>query len=158
PRFKKAGAVASPAPAVDSPADAWLRLVGGDRAAEVLPIGELLAAKARVIFGSRWPDGSLNPMETIHAFVNRGTDDDGGDVAPSPIPLERVIDGMTSSAAYASYDEQRKGTLKAGMLADLVVLSNDIFSAPASRLRGAQVAVTIFDGRVVYRKGPKTTN
>jgi hypothetical protein len=156
-RFKKTGAIALASPLPDSPADEWLRLVSADRAAGILPIGELLAAKARVVFGSRWPAGPLNPMETIHAFVNRGTTDDSSSPSPSALTIEQVIDGMTSGAAYASYDEQRKGTLKAGMLADLVVLSHDIFSAPPTRLRAAQVAVTIFDGRVVYRKGPKTT-
>ncbi len=110
-------------------------------------------------FESGWPAGPLNPMETLHAAVNR---DAGADSAPAPdapaITLERAIDACTSGAAYASFDEQRKGILEAGMLADLVVLSNDIFSAPPSRLRAASVAVTIFDGRIVYRKGPRTTN
>lgn len=157
-RFKKIGAMASPSPLADAPADAWLRLVGDERAPAILPVHELLAARARLVFGSRWPAGALSPMETIHAFVNRGTADDSTTPAPAALTIEQVVDGMTSGAAYASYDEQRKGTLKAGMLADLVVLSNDIFSAPPARLRAAQVAVTIFDGRVVYRKGPKTTN
>jgi predicted amidohydrolase YtcJ len=48
-----------------------------------------------------------------------------------------------------SFDEQRKGTLAAGMLADIVILTGDIFT-PEARLRDAKVAKTIFDGRVVY--------
>lgn len=157
-RFKKIGAIASPSPLTGLPADVWLRLVGEERAAAMLPVHELLAARARLVFGSRWPAGPLSPLETIHALVNRGTTDDSSEPAPSALTIEQVVDGMTSGAAYASYDEQRKGTLKAGMLANLVVLSHDIFSAPPTRIRAAQVAVTVFDGRVVYRRGPKTTN
>ena len=65
---------------------------------------------------------------------------------------ERAIDAFTSGPAYASFDEQRKGSLKVGMLADLVVLSTDIFDAPPSRLASTTVAVTIFDGKIVYRR------
>ena len=117
-----------------------------------------MRARARVAFGSGWPAGPLNPMEAVHAAVNRGADEAASEPGPLAITIEQAIDAFTSGAAYASFDEQRKGTLKAGMLADLVVLSNDIFFAPPSRLRAASVAVTIFDGRVVFRKGPKTTN
>lgn len=156
-RFHQLGAIASPSPFNATPQDAWMRLLGADRAADVLPIQDMVAARAHMAFGSGWPAGPLSPMEEVHAAVNRGSAEDST-ASPSGITLEQAIDAFTSGAAYASFDEQRKGTLKAGMLADLVVLSNDIFSAPPSRLRAASVAVTIFDGRVVYRKGPKTTN
>lgn len=157
-RFNKIGAIASPLPFNATTPEGWMRLLGIERADLVLPIHDLLAAHARVASGTGWPAGPLNPMEAVHAVVNRGTDDDASEPSPSAITIERALDAFTSGAAYASFDEQRKGTLKAGMLADLVVLSNDIFSAPPSRLRAASVAVTIFDGRVVYRKGPKTTD
>jgi predicted amidohydrolase YtcJ len=54
-------------------------------------------------------------------------------------------------AAWASFDEHRKGTLKPGMLADLVILSTDIF-AGASELDDAEVVMTVFDGKVVYKR------
>ena len=157
-RFKALGAIASPFPFNVTPQETWMAVLGADRAPGVLPIHDLMRARARVAFGSGWPAGPLNPMEAVHAAVNRGADEDAPDPSPLAITIEQAIDAFTSGAAYASFDEQRKGTLKAGMLADLVVLSNDVFSAPPSRLRAASVAVTIFDGRVVFRKGPKTTN
>lgn len=156
-RFRKIGAIVSPSPLGPSSSDVWTQLLGAERAARMWPVRELFAARARVVFGSRWPAGPLNPMETIHAFVNRGTSAEAS-AGPSALTVEQAIDGLTSSAAYASFDDQRKGTLEAGMLADLVVLSHDIFSAPPSRLRAAAVAVTIFDGRVVYQKDAKSTN
>jgi len=66
--------------------------------------------------------------------------------------VQAAVDASTSDAAYASFDEQRKGILASGMLADIVVLSNDIFENPAERLKDAAVAVTIFDGKIVYQR------
>ncbi|MEP6916657.1 MAG: amidohydrolase family protein, partial [Acidobacteriota bacterium] len=74
------------------------------------------------------------------------------------LPLKRAIDAFTSGPAFASFDEQRKGSLKPGMLADLVVLSKDIFKAPASELASTTVAVTVFDGKIVYRRSTRATD
>ena len=83
---------------------------------------------------------------------HRGRLPEGGWNPAERLPLKRAIDAFTSGPAYASFDEQRKGSLKVGMLADLVVLSTDIFDAPPSRLASTTVAVTIFDGKIVYRR------
>jgi predicted amidohydrolase YtcJ len=64
--------------------------------------------------------------------------------------LREAIDRYTSGAAYASLDEQRKGTLAPGMLADLVILSDDVFAVAPVDLRNVKVNVTVFDGKVVY--------
>jgi predicted amidohydrolase YtcJ len=92
--------------------------------------------------------------------VNRSTETAPDETwnADEGMTLKRAIDAFTSAPAYASFDEQRKGSLKPGMLADLVVLSNDIFSAPVSRISSATVAVTIFDGKIVYRRSAKSTD
>jgi predicted amidohydrolase YtcJ len=67
--------------------------------------------------------------------------------------LHQALDGVTREAAWASFDEHRKGTLERDMLADLVILTGDIFAGPlAQRDWDAEVAVTIFDGRVVYTR------
>ena len=71
--------------------------------------------------------------------------------AQEGLTLKSAINACTSGAAWASFDEHRKGTIKPGMLADLVVLSTDIFRGPAS-LEAAEVVMTIFDGKVVYRR------
>ena len=74
-----------------------------------------------------------------------------GAQAPEQLTLKSAINGWTSGAAWASFDEHRKGTLKADMLADLVILSTDIFAGPA-KLTEAEVVMTIFDGKIVYRR------
>jgi predicted amidohydrolase YtcJ len=64
--------------------------------------------------------------------------------------LRQALHSYTSGSAWASHDDRRKGTVEAGMLADLAVLSTDLFEGPAA-LASARVAYTIFDGKIVYR-------
>jgi predicted amidohydrolase YtcJ len=71
--------------------------------------------------------------------------------------VRQAIQAYTRDAAWASFDEQRKGTLKRDMLADIAVLSEDIFSGPPSKLTSTEVVVTIADGKVVYRRDPPET-
>ena len=71
--------------------------------------------------------------------------------------LEKAIDTHTRDAAWASFDEHRKGSLERDMLADIVILTQDIFTVSPRRLAEADVAVTIFNGKVVYSR-PSETN
>jgi predicted amidohydrolase YtcJ len=135
PRFRSSGALASVQP-VRGEADA------------AAPFARLAAARSRVALGSGWPAAPLNPMFGLHRAVT----------AAQPLDLEDAIAAYTAEGAYASFDEHRKGTITAGMLADLVVLSHDIFDTPPERIAGASVNVTIFDGKVVYRRGARSAN
>jgi predicted amidohydrolase YtcJ len=100
----------------------------------------LSAGSARILFGSNWPAAPLDPRDAIDQAVE------------APAELLPAIDAYTTQAAYASYDEQRKGTLAPGMLADIVVLSNNIFDNRPESLRETAVSVTIFDGKIVYQR------
>jgi predicted amidohydrolase YtcJ len=102
--------------------------------------------QARILFGSNWPAGPFDPREALDEAVS------------SPGELRSAIDAYTSHAAYASYDEQRKGTLARGMLADIIILSNDIFEARPDALRETAVMVTIFDGKIVYQRPPAASS
>jgi predicted amidohydrolase YtcJ len=87
--------------------------------------------------------------------VNRRTPEGlppGGWGPQEAIGLEAALDAMTSGGAYASFEERRKGRLAPGLLADMVILSTDIFSTPPSRLLDGVVDVTVFDGKVAYRR------
>ena len=68
------------------------------------------------------------------------------------ISVEEALRAYTWGAAYAAFDERVKGTIEAGKLADLAVLSDDILSLDPARISQARVVMTIFDGRVIYRK------
>jgi hypothetical protein len=163
PRFGALGVLASMQPFLGSPSpshtDVWLRNVGPERASRGWPYASLSSKAARLAFGSDWPGVPLNPMLVLHVAVTRTTPEnlpEGGWYRDERMTLEAAIDAYTSGAAWASFDEQRKGTLATGMLADVVVLSDDIFDAPASRLGSTRVAVTVFDGKIVFRRDGHT--
>jgi predicted amidohydrolase YtcJ len=149
PRFGRLNIIASLQPEVGQ-MDAWIRGLGAERAERALPYASLAAAGGRLALGTGWPAGPLNPLAAISAAVNRGLED--SDPQPERLAVKRAVAALTSGPAYASFDEQRKGSLKPGMLADIVVLTHDIFDAPG-RLASTSVAVTIFDGKIVYRRG-----
>ncbi len=101
----------------------------------------------------------MNPLEALHVAVTQTTPEgtpEGGWHADERLELKPAIDAFTSTAAWASFDEQRKGSISAGMLADLIVLSDDIFAMPAGTLASTSVRVTVFDGKVVFQRTPRS--
>jgi len=163
PRFGALGVLASMQPFRGSPSplqtDIWLRNIGVERASRGWPYASVSAKAGRLAFGSDWPGVPLDPMLVLHTAVTRTTPEnlpEGGWYPDERLKLEAALEAYTSGAAWASFDEQRKGTLAKGMLADVVVLTEDIFSAPASRLASTRVAMTIFDGKIVYRRDNQT--
>jgi predicted amidohydrolase YtcJ len=165
PRFGALGVIASMQPFHGTPTasqiDVWSRNIGPDRASRGWAYRTITAGGGRVVFGSDWPVVGLNPMLGIHTAVTRTAIDgepEGGWYPDQRITLKAAINAYTSDAAWASFDEQRKGTLEPGMLADLVVLSRDIFEAPPESLASTAVEVTIFDGKIVYQRTGRHTN
>jgi predicted amidohydrolase YtcJ len=112
---------------------------------------ELASANGRVALGSEWPRAALDPRRVI-----RDTAGPSGETPELELPrtftVKRALAAYTSAGAYASFDDQRKGSLALGMLADIVILSADIFATPPERLLDVNVDVTIFDGAVVYAR------
>jgi predicted amidohydrolase YtcJ len=140
--------------------EAWEKAVGAERASRAWPAGSIVSARGQLAFATGWPASPLNPLASIQAGVTRATPDglpDGGWAPTERVTLKRAINAFTSIPAYASFDEQRKGSLKKGMLADLVVLSADIFDSETD-LGQTTVATTVFDGKIVYRRSARSTN
>lgn len=159
PRFGKLGVIASmqPVHATPSPApgDVWSVNIGDDRASRGWMWNSIAKGGGHLAFGSDWPVMTIDPLKGLHVATTRTTLDGlpkGGWIPSERLPIRRAIDAYTRDAAWASFDELRKGKLTKDMLADIVVLSDDIFSGPASRLTTTEVAVTIVDGKVVYRR------
>jgi predicted amidohydrolase YtcJ len=94
--------------------------------------------------GSDWPRGPLAPMRVLQTALAEHA-------------LKDALRAYTFGGAYASFDEKRKGTLEAGMLADIVVLSANIFRMEPADLDTVRVRYTIFDGRIVYPIERRTT-
>jgi predicted amidohydrolase YtcJ len=164
-RFGALGVIASMQPFHGTPSpsqiDVWSRNIGPDRAARGWAYRSISAGHGRLAFGSDWPVVALNPMLGIHTAVTRTSVDgqpEGGWHPDQRLTLRAAVNAYTADAAWASFDEQRKGTLAAGMLADLVILSRDIFSAPVAALASTTIEVTIFDGNVVYQRSGRHTN
>lgn len=165
PRFGALGVIASfqPVHATPSPTpgDVWSTNIGDARAARGWLWNSIAKANGPLAFGSDWPVMTFDPKMGLHVAVTRTTTEGlpkGGWIPTERLPLRRAIQVYTRDGAWASFDEQRKGTLTRDMLADIVVLTDDIFSAPPARLTTTEVAVTIADGKVVYRReSPETT-
>jgi hypothetical protein len=163
-RFRALGVIASMQPVDLARAEMRPAALGLERASRAWPHRSIVASGARLAFGSDWPAASFNPLLGIHAAVTRTTRDgepQGGWTPSERISLRAALEAYTSAPAWASFDEQRKGTLAPGMLADIVVLDSDIFDTPPAKLASAVVEVTIFDGKIVYRRGAQnlgTTN
>ncbi len=160
PRFGALGVIASQQPFHGTPSPSqmtvWTANIGGERASRGWAYHSIMAAGGRLAFGSDWPVVTLDPRTGIHTAVTRTTVDglpEGGWYPAERIPLTAAVDAYTSGAAWASFDEQRKGRLARDLLADVVVLSSDIFQ-PDAHVMDAVVETTIFDGKIVYTRAP----
>ena len=128
------------------------RHLGPARAKTAFAWRSLLDAGARLDIVSDWP-GSFNerrptplaPLENIALAVMRGWHPE------QRLTVEEALIAYTVNPAFASYEEDRKGTITEGKLADLVVLSQDILSVPPESIRATQVDMTILGGRVIHR-------
>ena len=129
--------------------------IGPVRARGSYAFRSLLDAGATLAFGSDWFVAPMEPLLGIYAAVTRQTLD--GKRPEGWIPAEKIsvteaVRAFTAGSAYAEFEEKRKGTIGVGMLADLVVLSDDIFTIDPPRIRQTRVEMTIFNGRVVFSR------
>jgi predicted amidohydrolase YtcJ len=154
PRFARDKVVASMQPyhAIDDGRWAEKR-IGKERAKTTYAFRSLLDSGAVLAFGTDWTVAPMNPMFSIYAAVTRRTLDGKnpkGWVPEQKISLEEAIRAYTVGSAYAEFQESMKGTITPGKLADLVILSRDIFKIDPKDIETTKVVMTILDGRVIY--------
>lgn len=153
-RFGKLGVIASMQPyhAVDD--GRWAnRRLGPVRAKSSYVFRSLLDGGATLAFGSDWYVAPLSPILGIHAAVTRQTIDGknpGGWIPEQKITVEEAVRAYTASAAYAEFGEKNKGSLEIGKLADVVVLSRNIFEIDPDEIQNTKVIHTIVGGKVVF--------
>jgi predicted amidohydrolase YtcJ len=153
-RFAALGVIASVQPyqAIDD--GRWAeRRIGPERVKTTYAFRTLRDKGVRLALGTDWPVAPLNPMLTLYAATTRATLDGknpNGWVPEQKISIQDAVAAYTSGAAYAEFQERDKGTIARGKLADLVILSDDIFSIPAAAIKDVKVVTTIVGGRVVY--------
>jgi predicted amidohydrolase YtcJ len=95
----------------------------------------------------------LDPIAGIYAAVTRRTLDDknpGGWFPEQKITVEQALRCYTANNAWAGFQEMKTGKLKAGMLADLTVLSEDLFSIAPENIRNTKVLVTVVNGKEAF--------
>ena len=161
PRFAQLGVIASSQAIFAGPDETTLTnyapLLGPVRASHAMPFRALDDAGAVQAFGSDYPVFSMDPMLGIHIAVTRQMPDGtppGGWFPEHRIGLEAALRHYTRDAAYAAFREQELGVLAPGMLADFVVLSEEIIGAEAAALLRTKPVLTVMGGRVTFRAAP----
>jgi predicted amidohydrolase YtcJ len=155
-RIARLGIIASVQPyhAVDD--GRWAeRKIGRERCQTAYVFQSLLEKGVVLACGSDWTVAPLDPLSGIYAAVTRRTLDDRhpeGWFPEQKISLEEAVKGYTLNGAIAEFSEGDKGSIEAGKLADLVVLTRNIFALPPEELRNSKVKMTIFNGRIVNRE------
>ena len=155
-RFGRLGVVASVQPYHLIDDGRWAeRKIGPERARTTYAFESLRRAGARLAFGSDWTVAPLDPVLGIYAATTRRTLDGehpGGWVPEEKISVEEAVRAYTVNGAWVEFAESSKGMIGPDKLADLVVLDRDIFAVPPEAIAGAKVAMTVFDGKILFRK------
>lgn len=156
PRFGQLGVIASmqPTHCITDKRFAEKR-IGHDRCRGAYAWRRLLDAGARIAFGTDWPVEPVDPLEGLYAAVTRK--DRAGEPGEGWFPdqrltMEEAIRLYTLGAACAEFTEDRKGMIRAGYLADLVIFDRDLLTIPPEQIMQANVETTIVAGRVVYQR------
>lgn len=157
PRFAALGVVASTQAMFVNPDRNTLEVyapnLGADRASRAMAFRMLDEAGAVQAFGSDYPVFTMNPLRGIYAAVTRQTAEGtppGGWQPHQRIGVEAALRHFTADAAFASFDEDDKGTLAVGKLADFAVLSEDITAVPPARILETRVLRTVMGGRDTF--------
>jgi len=127
--------------------------IGHDRASRTYAFRTFLDHKVRLAFGTDWNVAPLNPMLTIYAAVTRATLDGrnpNGWFPEQKLTVPETIAAYTMGSAYAEFQDKDKGSITPGKLADMVVLSDDIFAIEPAKIRDVRVLKTIVGGKVVF--------
>jgi predicted amidohydrolase YtcJ len=124
----------------------------GERVDHMFPIRSFLDANIIPAIGSDSPITSYHPLIGIHAAVNRFSKSEKEVGTSQTITLQEAIKLYTWNAAYASFEEKRKGSLEAGKLADLVILDRLILNTPNHEIQDIEVEMTIINGEVLFEK------
>lgn len=156
PRFAAAGVIASMQPYHCADDGRWaLKRIGPHRAAGTYAFRSLLDQRAVLAFGSDWNVAPLDPLLGIAAAVTRQTLDGAhpdGWVPEQKISVAEAVHAYTVGSATAEFTEHVKGQLAEGMLADFVLLSQNIYAIAPTEIQHTQVVLTVVDGQVMYTR------
>jgi len=159
PRFGQLHVIASMQPyhAIDD--GCWAEnVIGAERIRTTYAFRSLLDSGAKLALGSDWYVAPPIPLQGIYAAVTRRTLDGknpNGWVPDQKITVTEALRAYTTDAAFASFEENVKGALKPGLLADFVMMDRDITAIPPEEIWNVQILMTVVGGKVIYKKiGP----
>jgi predicted amidohydrolase YtcJ len=156
PRFAQLHVIASVQPyhAIDD--GRWAdKRIGAERVKTTYAFRSLLDSGTVLAFGSDWFVAPMSPLMGIYAATTRRTLDGKhpeGWVPEQKISVAEAVHAYTVGSAYASMEERVKGSLEPGKLADLAVLSQDIFKLDPVEIQNTRVDLTIFDGKIIFER------
>jgi len=154
PRFKELGIIPSMQATHATSDMRWAHLrLGEDRLKGAYAWQTFLKMGVRVANGSDFPVESANPLWGFYASVTRqdhAGEPKGGWSPEEKMTREQALKSWTLDAAYAAFEEREKGSIEAGKIADVVVLSRDIMTAPPKEILDTKVRLTILGGKIVY--------
>jgi predicted amidohydrolase YtcJ len=132
--------------------DRYLRTVAAEELKHLYPIKTLLKSGVQVAASSDCPIAPANPMTGIYAASSRMTETNETVLPEETITPEDALRMYGEYAARATFDEDMKGSISPGKLADLVVLNGDPTKVPINEIKDIKVEMTILDGEVVWEK------
>ena len=153
-RFAQLHVIASVQPyqAIDDGRWAEAR-IGHERASRTYAFKTFLDHGVRLAFGTDWPVAPLDPMLTLYAATTRATLDGKNPQGWFPaqrLSIQDAIAAYTLGSAYAEFQEQEKGSIEPGKLADMVLLDQDVLSIDAKAIRDTHVLKTWLGGVEIY--------
>ncbi len=156
PRFAKLGVIASmqPTHCITDKRFAEKR-IGHERCRGAYAWKRLLDAGAHIAFGTDWYVEPIDPLEGLYAAVtrkNRAGEPGDGWFPDQKLSMEKAIELYTLGSAYAEFMENRKGSIKKSMLADVVIFNKDLTTIPPQEIMKAKVDYTIVGGKIVYQR------
>jgi predicted amidohydrolase YtcJ len=161
PRFKALGVIAEVNPYHLSDDMRWMEeRIGHERCKGAYAFKTLLDNGAMLSFGSDWPGTSaalyhMHPRYLIYAAVARKTlkgTPEGGWFPEQRISVEEAIKAYTINNAFACFEDDVRGSLEVGKLADITVFDKNLLEIPEEDLLNAEVVFTIIDGKVIFEK------
>ena len=157
PRFAKLGAIPSMQPThCISDKLFYEKRVGFERCRGTYAWRSFLNEGAMLAFGTDYQVEPLNPMEGLYAAVSRkdrlGEEGEGW-FPEQKLTMEEAIRYYTLGSAYAQFMEDRKGMIKPGYLADIVIVDKDLLTIPEDQIMKTKVVYTIAGGTIVYNSG-----
>ena len=113
----------------------------------------LLENSGTIALGTDFPVEKVSPISTFFSAVVREDKNSypkGGFLPRNKLSRIEALKGMTIWGAYANFEDQQKGSIETGKVADFIILDRDIITVPKNRILNTRIVATILNGNVVY--------